>query len=143
MAKGTIESKDQIKFLPFAIQRFWNKVIQRDSGECWGWKGYIDRNGVSKFAIQKMPENIKIPLAASRVSYIFNIGDIPEGLHVLHTCDNPECTNPKHLFVGTHTDNVKDMDAKGRRGTTEGYSHSDKTRQKLSESARRRYARRA
>lgn len=62
-------------------------------------------------------------LAAHRASWIFNKGEIPDGLGVLHHCDNPPCTNPDHLFVGTEADNAFDRDRKNRRNALKGEAH--------------------
>lgn len=58
-----------------------------------------------------------------RLSWIVENGEISAGTEVCHTCDNPLCNNIKHLFVGTHTDNMRDMAAKGRIGA---YTHPEK-----------------
>lgn len=87
---------------------FEKNVIRQDG--CWDWKGYIARNGYAEIARSK---NFSIK-HAHRISWMIHKGKIPEGLFICHKCDNPKCTNPDHLFIGTHQDNNKDRDEKGR-----------------------------
>lgn len=91
--------------------RFWLKVNKRGLDECWLWTGCRDFRGYGRIANSKPPQ---APLLASHVSWEINRGPIPEGLWVLHKCDNPPCVNPKHLFLGTHIDNMRDAKQKGR-----------------------------
>ena len=60
---------------------------------------------------------------AHSLSYEAFVGKIPKGLHVLHRCDQPDCVNPEHLFVGTHAKNMKDMEQKGRHVPMPGEKH--------------------
>ena len=95
------------------IDRFESRYLREGDDECWPWiagktpKGYGRATGGG------------FELPAHRLSYLLYVGPIPkgEGYHgtcVLHKCDNPPCINPKHLFLGSAHDNMKDMVAKKR-----------------------------
>jgi hypothetical protein len=88
-------------------ERFWQKVGRSPSG-CWDWTAARDRCGYGRL---KVDGGIK---SAHRLSWVLANGPIPDGLHVCHTCDNPGCVNPVHLFVTDHRGNMADMAAKGR-----------------------------
>ena len=90
------------------IDRFWSKVDIKSEDECWNWTACKINTGYGQFGI-----NYKI-YKAHRISWIIHNCDIPEGLLICHTCDNPSCCNPKHLFLGTAKDNTQDMIKKGR-----------------------------
>jgi hypothetical protein len=91
-------------------ERFWSKVNRSAADACWTWKGRVtEKNKYGRASVNGK----KIP--AHRVAFALANGAIPDGLYVLHRCDNPPCCNPAHLFLGTYKDNIDDMDAKGRR----------------------------
>ena len=74
---------------------------------CWEWTKYRDPSGYGRSEYEG-------EVMAHRISFLAFVGSIPGGLHVLHRCDNPCCINPRHLFLGTNADNVKDRVSKGR-----------------------------
>lgn len=78
-------------------------------GPCWTWQGRKAGKGYGVFSA-----NGEKNFYVHRFSYALHIGPIPEGLHVLHRCDRPNCVRPDHLFVGTNLDNVRDAMRKGR-----------------------------
>lgn len=99
--------------------RFWKRVdkegpIHPILGQCWQWIGYKLKTGYGKFTWG----------LAHRYSWSVHRGEIPDGISVLHQCDNPSCVNPDHLFLGTQLGNMMDMQEKGRsaRGEKQGSS---------------------
>jgi hypothetical protein len=91
-----------------AIDLFWLRVDKSASNGCWHWTGAITSDGYGSIRIKR------VHVQPHRLSYELSKGPIPSGLHVLHTCDNPRCVNPEHLFLGTHRDNMADRVRKGR-----------------------------
>jgi len=97
---------------------FWSKVaITADDNQCWLWKGGKSSSGYGNVGRRGRQER------AHRVAWSYPNYIIPEGMFVCHSCDNPACCNPKHLFLGTHQDNVNDMWAKGRGNIIKGDKH--------------------
>ena len=89
-------------------ERFWTKVNKKGDDECWEWQACRNSDGYGSIGYKKSTA------LAHRVSWELHFGPIPEGMQVLHKCDNPPCMNPNHFFLGTHTDNMRDRKAKGR-----------------------------
>lgn len=95
-------------------QRFWKKVEK--GSECWLWTGGIKskEHPYGKMFVGKKYQR------AHRISWELHNGSIPEGMHVLHKCDNPRCVRPDHLFLGNHAQNMEDMISKGRKKACSG-----------------------
>jgi len=101
---------------------FWT-VVDCSGDGCWEWQGQrasgerTDRPGKRKMpygmARIGISPNYK-DVMAHRLAWEYAVGPIPEGMKVLHSCDNPPCCRPDHLFLGTQSDNMKDAAGKGR-----------------------------
>lgn len=94
------------------LERFEEKYIPEPNSGCWLWIGADDNKGYGHIKVNGST------IKAHRLSFNLHKGEIPVGLHVLHTCDNPICVNPDHLFLGTHQDNMLDRQVKGRNPLT-------------------------
>lgn len=92
-------------------QMFWERVTKVAPAECWNWEGAPAEGGYGGLTVSRVRRSA---LRAHRVSWELHNGPVPDGLSVLHKCDNRKCVNPSHLFVGTQRDNVIDCLTKGR-----------------------------
>lgn len=88
-----------------AGDRMWRFATPVDADTCWEWAGNRNQHGYGRLDTTY----------AHRLSWEFHHGPIPDGLVVMHACDNPPCVNPWHLRLGTQVENMRDMARKGRR----------------------------
>ena len=97
------------------IDRFWSKFTPpKNDEDCWEWNQYRDKDGYGTFYFDGQS------MKAHRFAWELYNGQIPFGLEVCHTCDNPPCCNPDHLVIGTHKENMTDMSFKKRCGERKG-----------------------
>jgi hypothetical protein len=85
------------------IMRFWSKVDMRGPDECWRWQASLNQNGYGRFKLASYCN-----VTASRLALIATKREEPFGMLALHTCDNPACCNPAHLYFGTVQNNTND-----------------------------------
>lgn len=89
-------------------KNFYEKIRIDTTTACHEWTGSLDTAGYGRVRVGRGFRG------AHRAAWILSKGDIPDGMCVLHRCDNPSCVNVDHLFLGTQQDNMRDMVAKGR-----------------------------
>lgn len=116
-------SYSRIMFTADEYAGFFSRAIIPSMGECWEWTGWKP-SGRGKLRFRRRSVN------ASRMAYLITAGEIPDGLSVLHTCNNGNCVNPLHLYLGTQLRNIADMVAAGRHARGERHGKA-----KLSEAA--------
>lgn len=94
--------------------------VKRQNG-CWEYQGTLDKSGYGRFTLcHKSLKPYKQKAYAHRAAFALHKGIDPGKKLVCHTCDNPKCVNPDHLFLGTYQDNMTDMAAKGRARRSDG-----------------------
>lgn len=96
------------------LDRFKSKYRVDEATGCWLWTASTVPSPRGPGFERGQFSIAGKPILAHRASYLMFKGEIPEGLEVCHRCDVPRCVNPDHLFVGTRSDNMQDMLAKGR-----------------------------
>lgn len=94
---------------------FWSRA--KAGGGCWNWRGAKNGYGYGYVNVDGRK------VGAHRIAWIFTHGSIPEGMFVCHSCDNPKCVNPSHLWLGTHVQNMADRNSKGRNKRMSGENH--------------------
>jgi len=93
---------------PKQVKRFWSLIDIAGPDDCWTWHGSTHDQGYGRIQFGR------VRILAHRLAYILANGNIDPDLNVLHSCDNPPCCNPAHLFPGTQTENNQDRQRKGR-----------------------------
>jgi len=118
-------------------QRLLSMIEHDVETGCWNWNGALKGKGklqqYGHLTVGSRKDKSRKTISAHRYSFKIFVGEIPNGLYVLHKCDNPRCINPEHLFLGTRQDNVNDRERKGRNKIIH-YSGNEHPNHKLLES---------
>lgn len=103
--------------------RFWSFVDCSSPDGCWPWIGKTtSREGYGRFSLRA-----GVRMSSGKMTYLITNGKFPEGKpFACHTCDNPPCCRPDHIFAGDTLDNAVDSKTKGRRATGSRNGHHTK-----------------
>jgi hypothetical protein len=97
--------------------------IPEPNSGCWLWLGTLVSGRYGGITCGSRTDGSRSVVPAHRASYEAYVGPISDGLSVCHRCDVTQCVNPEHLFLGTHSDNMRDMAIKGRAKAKRGSDH--------------------
>lgn len=122
---------NRYKHLGSPADRLLNRSKEMPNG-CREWQGSVSSDGYGMVGMRFSEKYAKYGnTKVHRISYLEFVGEIPEGMHVLHKCDNRKCINPNHLFLGTNADNVRDRNNKNRQTRGEKHPHAKLTEVKV------------
>ncbi len=110
---------------------FKDRILMFAGSKCWIWKGAKTKRGYGHLSF------LGKHVLAHRLMWILTFGAIHDGLEVCHSCDNPPCVNPEHLWLGTHSQNMKDAFKKGRLDITTPGDKGRETIKRIWKSKRR------
>ncbi len=113
---------------------FWSRVERAGPDECWPWTGGTRDGHYGSFKMGGVHGR------THRWAWSFTNGPIPDGMHVLHSCDRPLCCNPAHLHLGTHADNMRERTERGRNKPRTRASGSTKLTPEQADDIRQRWA---
>lgn len=109
-------------------KKFWSYINIKDKDDCWEWQKSTNSRGYGIICIGNKKRE-----SSHRYAYRITHGEIPEGLLVLHHCDNKKCCNPKHLYIGTYKDNSNDAIGRDRQAKGESHGNHKLTENQVSE----------
>jgi hypothetical protein len=116
MSRGSTQVSRPCLHLP-TEEKFWRYAVRGENADaCWKWSGFRDKDGYGKMRVGGTN------IAAHRISWQIHNGASPGELLVLHRCNNPGCSNPSHLRLGDHDENMRDRSKSGNYGVNESAS---------------------